>query len=106
MKDHFSHLIHLRQLFWHPVIEFTKTYLTVQTHNAVCVSVYVFNDLHTGYYFIVTSSRERKKTRFNYRICLYLIFLLVFCLPVWQIGPIGKTTSMIAEAVPGYIWHP
>ena len=27
----------------------------------VCVSVSVFNDLHTGYYFIVASSREREK---------------------------------------------
>lgn len=71
----------------------------------VYVCVCVFNDLHTSYYFIEASSRERGKTRFNYRSCLYLIFLLVFCLPVWQIGSIGKTTSMIAEIVPGYIWH-
>lgn len=35
--------------------------LTVQIHNEVCVSVYAFNDLHTGYYFIVASSREREK---------------------------------------------
>lgn len=35
--------------------------LTVQMLSMMCVSVYVFNDLHTGYYFIVASSREREK---------------------------------------------
>lgn len=61
MKDCLSHPVRLQQLFWHPVWSPQRLNLTVQIHNEVCVSVYAFNDLHTGYYFIVASSREREK---------------------------------------------